>query len=102
MLIDYSTLIADLLGEDANVLGLDLTAQRQVIVVTPEKLLYVLRHSPELADAIGLVVYDEGHQFDTGQRGITYELLLTSLKRIIPRDKQVVRSEERRVGKEGR
>ena len=90
MLVDYSTLIADLLGEDANVLHLDAAVQRQIIVVTPEKLLYVLRHSPELADSIGVMIYDEGHQFDTGQRGVTYELLLTSLKRLIPRDRQVV------------
>ncbi len=90
MLVDYSTLIGDLLGEDANVSQVDAAGQRQIIVVTPEKLLYVLRHSPELADSIGVVIYDEGHQFDTGQRGITYELLLTSLKRLIPKDRQVV------------
>ncbi|WP_372880279.1 DEAD/DEAH box helicase [Psychromonas sp.] len=51
-----------------------------VIVSTPEKLVYILRHQPELADEISLVIYDEGHQFDSGQRGVTYELLLTSLK----------------------
>ncbi len=90
MLVDYSTLIADLLSEDGNVLQLDVAAQRQIIVVTPEKLLYVLRHSPELADSIGVMIYDEGHQFDTGQRGVTYELLLTSLKRLVPKDRQVV------------
>jgi len=57
---------------------------KQILVVTPEKLLYVLRHSPELAQGIGLLIYDEGHQFDNGKRGITYELLLTSLKSMIP------------------
>ncbi|QOT76336.1 DEAD/DEAH box helicase [Cupriavidus basilensis] len=61
-----------------------------VLVVTPEKLLYVLRQQPELADAIGLVVYDEGHQFDSGSRGATYELLLTTLKQLIPQHAQVV------------
>ncbi len=34
---------------------------------------------PELADAIELILYDEGHQFDNRTRGVTYELLLTSL-----------------------
>ena len=29
---------------------------------------------------MGLAIYDEGHQFDSGARGVTYELLLTSLK----------------------
>lgn len=57
---------------------------RQIIIVTPEKLLYVLRHSPELATNIGLVIFDEGHQFDSGSRGITYELLLTSLRSMLP------------------
>jgi len=90
MLVDYSTLLAELLGEEPGRQTAGVAAQRQVIVVTPEKLLYVLRHSPELADAIGVVIYDEGHQFDTGQRGITYELLLTSLKRVIPAGKQVI------------
>ena len=56
--------------------------------MTPEKLLYVLRHTPELAKHIGLLVFDEGHQFDSGTRGITYELLLTSLRSIIPEESQ--------------
>jgi len=63
---------------------------RQVLVVTPEKLLYVLRSAPELAENIGLLVYDEGHQFDSGTRGITYELLLTSLKSMVPEGVQTV------------
>jgi POLQ-like helicase len=90
MLVDYSTLLDDLLEDDDDGLGFELAPRRQVIVVTPEKLLYVLRHSPELAAAIGLVIYDEGHQFDTGQRGVTYELLLTSLKSLIPKETQIV------------
>ena len=63
---------------------------KQVIVVTPEKLLYVLRHAPALASHIGLVVFDEGHQFDSGTRGITYELLLTSLRSKLPEGAQKV------------
>ena len=55
-----------------------------VLVTTPEKLLYVLRHNPELPTRIGLALFDEGHQFDSGTRGITYELLVTSLKRLFP------------------
>lgn len=68
----------------------EILEQKRILVVTPEKLLYVLRHTPELADSIGLVIYDEGHQFDSGTRGVTYELLLTSLKRRIPQDAQTV------------
>ncbi|WIG80758.1 DEAD/DEAH box helicase [Photobacterium damselae] len=61
-----------------------------IIVATPEKLVYLLRHKPELAGAISLVIYDEGHQFDTGARGVTYELLLTSLKRELKEQTQHV------------
>jgi POLQ-like helicase len=68
----------------------ELLGHQQILVVTPEKLLYVLRHSPELALHVGLLVYDEGHQFDSGTRGITYELLLTSLRSMIPEKTQKV------------
>ncbi|MEM6250995.1 DEAD/DEAH box helicase [Shewanella vaxholmensis] len=59
----------------------DISGSPTIVIATPEKLVYLLRHQPELAGAISLVIYDEGHQFDTGARGVTYELLLTSLKR---------------------
>ncbi|WP_305824887.1 DEAD/DEAH box helicase [Massilia brevitalea] len=62
----------------------------KVIVLTPEKLLYALRQQPELADDVGLIIFDEGHQFDTGARGITYELLLTSLKKILAHRAQTI------------
>lgn len=58
----------------------ELVARESVMIVTPEKLLYLLRRTPELADSIGLIIYDEGHQFDGMTRGPTYELLLTSLR----------------------
>ncbi|MDM7980191.1 MAG: DEAD/DEAH box helicase [Rhizobium sp.] len=69
----------------AEILGL-----RSVLIITPEKLLYVLRRSPEIAQHIGLIVYDEGHQFEGMSRGPTYELLLTSLKLMLAPDTQVV------------
>ena len=68
----------------------ELLGHQQILVVTPEKLLYVLRHAPELAARVGLLVFDEGHQFDSGTRGITYELLLTSLRSMIPEGTQKV------------
>lgn len=68
----------------------ELLGHQQILVVTPEKLLYVLRHAPELAAHVGLLVFDEGHQFDSGTRGITYELLLTSLRSMIPEATQKV------------
>lgn len=68
----------------------ELLVHHQILVVTPEKLVYVLRHTPELAVHVGLVFFDEGHQFDSGTRGVTYELLLTSLRSMIPESAQKV------------
>ncbi|WP_425991061.1 DEAD/DEAH box helicase [Afipia sp. DC4300-2b1] len=68
----------------------DLWERRTILIVTPEKLLYLLRRTPELAQHIGLVIYDEGHQFDSGARGVTYELLLTSLKLSLAEQTQIV------------
>lgn len=68
----------------------DLLERKTILIVTPEKLLYLLRRTPDLAEHIGLVVYDEGHQFDSGARGVTYELLLTSLKLLLAQDTQVI------------
>jgi POLQ-like helicase len=67
-----------------------LLEEQQVLVITPEKLVYILRHVPELAKYIGLLIYDEGHQFDNGTRGVTYELLVTSLKMMVPKETQTV------------
>ena len=67
-----------------------LLANRTVLIVTPEKLLYMLRRAPELAESVGLVIYDEGHQFDGMARGPTYELLLTSLRMALAPQTQIV------------
>lgn len=74
-----------LLGESDDGEGL-----KTVVVTTPEKLVYMLRHEPALASEIGLLIFDEGHQFDSGVRGVTYELLLASLKSSVPLASQKV------------
>lgn len=63
---------------------------KRVVVLTPEKLVYILRQDSQLATNIGLLIYDEGHQFDNGSRGVTYELLVTSLKSLILTSAQTV------------
>lgn len=83
------------LDEASDSYQLDLTldalfAADSVLIVTPEKLLYMLRRAPDLADRIGLVIYDEGHQFDGMTRGPTYELLLTSLRMALPPESQII------------
>jgi hypothetical protein len=44
--------------------ALPLDSAPQVPVVTPEKFVYGLRHTPDLAPRIGVLIFDEGHQFD--------------------------------------
>ncbi|MBB5341986.1 DEAD/DEAH box helicase [Tunturiibacter gelidoferens] len=90
LLVDYSALLKTLFEDEEDRFDFGIQDQKQIVVLTPEKLLYVLRHSPELIDAVGVVIYDEGHQFDSGERGVTYELLLTSIKRLLPKEKQIV------------
>ena len=68
----------------------DFIGHQQILVVTPEKLLYVLRHAPEFASNVGLLIFDEGHQFDNGVRGATYELLITSLLSMLSKGAQKV------------
>jgi superfamily II DNA/RNA helicase len=81
--VDYSEMFAELLIGGVPAFSAGPSLVRQIIVLTPEKLLYVLRHNPELINVLGLVIYDEGHQFDSGPRGVTYELLLTAIKRLL-------------------
>ena len=80
--------LSDVLQTDFKIT--EFLGHQQILVVTPEKLIYVLRHAPDLAAHVGLLVFDEGHQFDSGTRGITYELLLTSLRFMIPKGTQKV------------
>lgn len=80
----------DFVDQLAELLGQATPTTRHLMVLTPEKLLYVLRQEPTLVAHIGMVVYDEGHQFDTGPRGITYELLLTEIKALLSPSAQTV------------
>ncbi len=80
----------DFVDQLAEILGQAPPNTRHLTVLTPEKLLYVLRQEPSLVAKIGMIIYDEGHQFDTGPRGITYELLLTEIKGLLPASAQTV------------
>lgn len=64
--------------------------EHTIIISTPEKLVYLLRHEPSLAEKIDMLIFDEGHQFDSGRRGVTYELLIASLKETIPPNAQKI------------
>jgi len=80
----------DLLEDGDNSALADILKPKSILVLTPEKFLYVLRQLPTVVGDIGIVVYDEGHQFDSGSRGVTYELLLTEIKALLPGNAQTV------------
>ncbi len=54
--------------------------EKYVYIVTPEKLLFVFRQNITILANVGLIIFDEGHLFDDLSRGITYELLVSSIK----------------------
>ena len=56
------------------------TNEKNIIICTPEKLNYVMRHKPEILESIDIYIFDEGHMFDDDSRGVEYELLLTTIK----------------------
>ena len=57
--------------------------QKTVLVATPEKFMYMMRQRSDLAKQIGVVVFDEGHLFDEPERGVVYELLMSTIKTFI-------------------
>lgn len=52
-----------------------------VVVCTPEKFSYILRHDPKILELICLFIFDEAHLFDDTTRGAQYELLLSEIAR---------------------
>ncbi len=52
----------------------------QIIVLTPEKFLYLLRNDNSLLEQMGLAIFDEAHLFDDASRGANYEILLSTIK----------------------
>lgn len=52
---------------------------KNIMVLTPEKLIYLLRQNIELIEEVGLIVFDEAHMFDDTTRGAHYELLISTI-----------------------
>ena len=64
--------------------------EKQILICTPEKLSYIMHHQPDILDAIDLFLFDEGHMFDDGGRGVTYELLVTHIRNELTENQQLV------------
>lgn len=63
---------------------------KQILICTPEKLSYILHHQTDFIDFIDLFIFDEGHMFDDGSRGVTYELLVTHIRDNLRQEQQFV------------
>ncbi|MEA5015094.1 MAG: DEAD/DEAH box helicase [Candidatus Limiplasma sp.] len=80
---------SDVLQEDFSFDLSDLF-QKRIITCTPEKLSYIMHHQEDIIDEIDLFVFDEGHMFDDGSRGASYELLISEIREKISAEKQFV------------
>lgn len=56
-----------------------LVDEAKILIATPEKIDAFLRYNTEVAQKIGLIIVDEGHIIDSGERGLRYELFLHRL-----------------------
>lgn len=79
------TALSDVL-DDVN---LDFT-QKRVIVLTPEKLSFLIRHNSDLLKRCGLIIFDEAHMFDDQSRGAAYEFLILQVNDGLQSDAQKV------------
>lgn len=61
---------------------------KRVFVLTPEKLLFLLRNNQSFIDRIGLCIFDEAHLFDDPNRGRNFELLMSTVKQTFPKEVQ--------------
>lgn len=52
---------------------------KNILVLTPEKLIYLLRQDVEIIKETGLIIFDEAHMFDDASRGAQYELLISTI-----------------------
>jgi POLQ-like helicase len=83
----HVNIVSDVLQNDLGDIQED---SREVLVLTPEKFDYLLRHNDDISNRVGLIIYDEGHLFDDSARGAKYELLLASLKKQLPNNAQTI------------
>lgn len=58
----------------------DTTNKNTLIILTPEKLLFLIRNKNEILEELNLIIFDEAHLFDDNSRGTNYELLISTIK----------------------
>lgn len=77
----HVNVLSDVLEMDDLKEMLDFTDEgvKNIIVLTPEKLIYLLRQDIALIREAGLIIFDEAHMFDDASRGAQYELLIATI-----------------------
>ena len=61
---------------------------KNIMVLTPEKLIYLLRQDIDIIKETGLIIFDEAHMFDDASRGAQYELLISTIMMYLGEDTQ--------------
>ena len=67
---------------------MSITIGKKILVMTPEKLAYIIKHNKEIIENINMIVFDEAHLFDDEVRGTDYELLMATINKYIKPDTQ--------------
>ena len=80
---------SDVLEKDFS-LDLFSSSKLKILICTPEKLSYIIHHQVDVLDEIGLYIFDEGHMFDDGSRGVIYELLMSEIREHILWQNQII------------
>lgn len=65
-------------------------SKKNIIIATPEKFNFILRHQPQFINYIDLFIFDEAHLFDDQSRGVNYELLVAEVNRLSSADSQKI------------
>lgn len=93
LFVDLGYSASALLGNyEDDVLDNVTASDDQVLVLTPEKLDLVLRVAPEALTDTELIILDEGHIVGDQARGARYELLVTRLRRLLPKARVILLS----------
>lgn len=82
--------LSDILRIDDMVFEVEEDDSKSVVVVTPEKLMFVIRQQPELLEKIDQIIFDEAHLFDDSHRGTSYELLVSVIRKYLRVDTQKI------------
>lgn len=69
---------------------LEESENKKILVLTPEKLIYILKYNQNLIDETNMIIFDEAHLFDDESRGTDYELLLTTINNYLNKSAQKI------------